>query len=404
MVWATARQRTITRTPGSRIVGENFAFFLPIMMASFGVAFLIVWGWGARGAGWWSGAFFSVAGGFAVPAAFAALPTDLWGIVADLLFATGFLLFSQALLDRWRPGWLLRLRIAIWGASVLLCGLALTVDDVPFELVSSDFGCFLLITIPLVAGRGQMRGWPDRALYAAAILVALDNLVRGSTVSLTLDANFGASTYAFLMQALACMFGLFLALSALAASMLDVLARYRHDAHVDPLSGLLNRRGFDEAVARQWRKGGSLIACDIDHFKRVNDNHGHASGDRVIVTLADMLRTLAPANSIIARFGGEEFILFLPATDAATAARIADAVRLHFVEQGAARLGLPRPLTASFGLTTLHRADPSIHDAIARADSALYEAKETGRNRLCVRRALAMPDAIPATDGKLRRA
>ena len=85
----------------SRFVGENFAFFLPIMMASFGVAFLIVWGWGAREAGWWSGAFFSVATGFSGPVAFDFLPTDLWGIVADTAFATGFLLFSQALLTHW---------------------------------------------------------------------------------------------------------------------------------------------------------------------------------------------------------------------------------------------------------------------------------------------------------------
>lgn len=387
-------------------MGENFAFFLPIMMASFGVAFLIVWGWGARGAGWWSGAFFSVAGGFAVPVAFQALPTHLWGIVADLLFATGFLLFSQALLDRWRRNWMLRLRFAIWGGSVLLCGLALRTDNLPLELVSSDFGCFLLISLPLVAAHGQLRRAPDRALYAAAVLVALDNLVRGSTVSLTLPGGvpFRDSEYAFLMQALACMFGLFLALSALAACVLDLIARYRHDAHVDPLSGLLNRRGFDEAVIRRRRKGGSLIACDIDHFKRVNDDHGHGLGDRVIVALADMLRTLAPADAISARFGGEEFVLFLPGTDAANAAEIAEAVRTHFAEQAAARLGLPRQLTASFGLTTLHHTDPSIHDAIARADSALYEAKDKGRNRVCVRRALAIPNMAPATDDRMRRA
>lgn len=389
-----------------RRVGENFAFFLPIMMASFGVAFLIVWGWGARGAGWWSGGFFSVAGGFAVPVAFQALPTDLWGIVADLFFATGFLLFSQALLDRWRANWILRLRLVIWAGSVALCGFAMMIGHVPLELVSSDFGCFLLIALPLVVARGQMRGWPDRALYAAAVLVALDNLMRGSTVSFTLPSgvSFRDSDYAFLMQALACMFGLFLALSALAACVLDLIARYRHDAHVDPLSGLLNRRGFDEAVARLRRKGGSLIACDIDHFKAVNDAHGHATGDRVIVTLGDMLRTLAPRGAVAARFGGEEFLLFLPATDAATAASIAEAVRLHFAEQAASRLGLAQSLTASFGLTTLHRADPSIHEAIARADSALYEAKEKGRNRVCVRRALAMPAVVPAADGQLRRA
>ena len=383
----------------SRFVGENFAFFLPIMMASFGVAFLIVWGWGAREAGWWSGAFFSVATGFSVPVAFDFLPTDLWGIVADTAFATGFLLFSQALLTRWRLNWVLGLRIAIWAISILICSFAVMRDIVPLELVSSDFGCFLLISIPLIAGRGQLRGWPDRALYAAVALVALDNLLRGSSVSFTLPGGvpFRDSQYAFLMQALACMFGLFLALSALAAAMQDVLTRYRHDAHVDPLSGLLNRRGFEEAVARHDASG-SLIACDIDHFKRVNDAHGHALGDRVIVALADTLRALAPVDAVIARFGGEEFILFLPGADPAMATGIADAIRLRFAQQVASRLGLPGPLTASFGLTSLHRADRSIHDAIARADSALYEAKEKGRNRVAIRPALA-----PAGDAQSSR-
>lgn len=384
-------------------MGENFAFFLPIMMASFGVAFLIVWGWGARAAGWWSGAFFCVAGGFAVPVGFAALPTDLWGIAADLLFATGFLLFSQALLNRWRPGWMFGLRIGIWGASVWLCGFANLTGNVPLELASSDFGCFLLISLPLIVARERLHGWPDRALYAAVILVSLDNLLRGASVSWTLPSGvpFRESDYVFLMQALACMFGLFLALSGLAATMTDVLTRYRNDALVDPLSGLLNRRGFDEVAARHMRKGGSLIACDIDHFKRVNDRHGHGAGDRVIVILADLLRSHATPDAIVARFGGEEFILFLPGIDAARAASIANAVRSAFAEQAAARIGVPIPITASFGLTTLHSGDETIHNAIGRADSALYDAKDSGRNRVCVRRALAT-QAVVADEQLLR--
>src|SRR3546814_6778243 len=89
------------------------------MMASFGVVFAFVWTLGIRAAGYWSAAYLCVAGGFAVPAGFALLPTPLWGFVADLLFASGFLLFSQALLERWRPNWLLRARIAIWALSML---------------------------------------------------------------------------------------------------------------------------------------------------------------------------------------------------------------------------------------------------------------------------------------------
>lgn len=382
-------------------MGENFAFFLPIMMASFGVLFGVVWSWRVRAAGFWSGAFFCIAGGFAVPVAFAALPSAIWGFVADMLFASGFLLFSQALLERWRPSWLLPVRIAIWGLSLLACATAIALDHLPAELVASDFGCFLLIGLPLIAGKDRLDNWADRILFGAVLLVAADNLIRGSTVPLTLSGgDFQGSAYAFFMQAIACVFGLFLALAALAATMLDLVARYQRDALHDPLSGLLNRRGFDETLVQRARKGiteGSLIVCDIDHFKAVNDAHGHALGDRVIVALARILAQFAPSSAVTARFGGEEFVLFLPDMNAAQAAGIANDIREELALDVADRLGLSRPLTASFGLSAFQRSDMSVHDAIARADAALYEAKARGRNRVCVRRALSAPDA-PAAD------
>jgi len=376
-------------------VGENFAFFLPVMMASFGVVFGFVWSLRVRAAGYWSGAYICVAGGFAVPAGFALVPSPVWGFVADLLFASGFLLFSQALLERWRPNWLLRARIAIWALSLLLCAVALALGNLPLELVASDFGCFLLIGLPLVAGKDHLGTWSDRILFGATVLVALDNLARGSTVPLTLSGgSFQSSDYAFLMQALACIFGLFLALAALAANMLDLLTRYQRDALYDPLSGLLNRRGFDDAISQRIRglpTQGSLIVCDIDHFKTINDVHGHALGDRVIVALARILAQFAPAGAVTARFGGEEFVLFLPDTHAARAAGIANDIRQSIAQDVADQFGLSHPLTASFGLSTAQRGDASIHDAIARADAALYEAKTRGRNRVCVRRALSAP-------------
>ncbi len=379
-------------------MGENYAFFLPFMMASFSIVFLIMWSWGRGTAGWWSAAFLCIGGGFSVPAGYAAYPSQLWSIVADLLFATGFLLFGHALLLRWRPGWLLPARLAIWATSILLSGTAIALGNLPLELAASDFGCFLLIGLPLVAGKGHLRGHADRALFAAAALTALDNLVRGSTVPLTVRGDdFPNSEYAYLMQALASIFGLFLALSALATQVVDLLARYRREAMVDPLSGLLNRRGFDEAVAGlgPLHLNGSLIVCDIDHFKAINDQFGHARGDQVIAALARRLHEAAPPGALAARFGGEEFVLFLPGTDAAHAAEIANEVRLRFAAEMGKRLDLDRPLTASFGLSAVQGTDRSVHDCIARADEALYEAKAGGRNRLCVRRALSAPDAPP---------
>ena len=383
-------------------MGENFAFFLPVMMASFGIMFLIVWSWNVRAAGWWSAAFFCIAAGFSAPVGFAAIPTPLWSIIADLLFATGFLLFSQALLERWRPSWLLPARLGIWALSLLLCVFASLFDNLPLELVASDFGCFLLIAIPLVTAKAHLRRAADRALFGAACLVALDNLVRGSTIPVTLAAgtDFFTSNYAYLMQALACIFGLFLALSALATQVIDLLGRYQREAMVDPLSGLFNRRGFDDAIAKIEAEGpreGSLIVCDIDHFKAVNDEYGHALGDSVIAALSQIISRQAPERAITARFGGEEFVLFLPDTNAAEAAQIADTLRESFTLTVGAKLQLSRGLTASFGLSTVQGSDGSIHDAIARADEALYEAKARGRNRVCVRRTLSSPDTMPAS-------
>ena len=378
-------------------MGENFAFFLPVMMASFGVTFLIVWNWRVQAAGWWSAAFFCASAGFSAPAGFSLLPSPLWGALANLCFATGFLLFSEGLLQRWRPRWLLSGRVFIWGFSVLLSTLATMFGHLRLELAASDFGCFLLIGLPLVAAKGHLHRNADRTLFAAAALVALDNLIRGSTAPLTLtdQSDYFGSYYAFLMQTLACILGLFLALAALATQVMDLLARYQRDAMVDPLSGLLNRRGFDDALARlvsRQRRRGSLIVCDIDHFKAVNDRFGHALGDRVIQALAALLTEAAPVNAFAARFGGEEFVLFLPETDAARAAEIANDVRRKFAEQVGARLGIAHDLTASFGLSTVQRADRSIHDTIARADQALYDAKANGRNRVNERRALSAPE------------
>ena len=390
-------------------MGENFAFFLPIMMASFGIAFLIICNWHVRAAAWWSAAFFCVAAGFAAPVGFAAIPDPVWSIIADLLFATGFLLFGQALLQRWRPSWLLTARLTIWGGSILLCILAYAMDNLPLELVASDFGCFLLIGLPLVAAKNHLRTGADRTLFAAASLVALDNFVRGTTVPLTLSENgdFLTSEYAFLMQALACIFGLFLAFAALATQVIDILGRYQREAMVDPLSGLFNRRGFDDAIKRRQSDGlpaGSLIVCDIDHFKTINDEYGHASGDQVIRALSRLLTTMAPDGAVVARFGGEEFVLFLPGVDAAHAAEIANKLREGFTATIATQLRLSRPLTASFGLSTTQRSDTSIHDTIARADEALYDAKARGRNRVCIRRALSSPTIAAASTPRIASA
>ena len=161
----------------------------------------------------------------------------------------------------------------------------------------------------------------------------------------------------------------------------------------DPLTGCLNRRVFqsgllDAELARTRRYGSALsvILCDIDHFKRINDTHGHAAGDQVLSEFAGLLRTMAREgiDSVI-RYGGEEFLLVLPQTELAGAQALAERIRHAFAEAATMTAnGSPVSTTASFGVASVparHPSPPATFEAlIAAADEQLYAAKRGGRN------------------------
>jgi diguanylate cyclase (GGDEF)-like protein len=169
----------------------------------------------------------------------------------------------------------------------------------------------------------------------------------------------------------------------------DELARL---ATCDPLTGLLNRRGFEQRVEHEierHRRAGDpfvILLCDLDHFKAINDRHGHAVGDRVLVGVAATLLHGARAIDAVARVGGEEMAVLLVHCDRASAAGAAERLRLAVAEH---RPGEP-DVTISIGIA---EAGPTELPAklYARADGALYEAKRAGRN--CIRA------AAPSTGG-----
>lgn len=158
----------------------------------------------------------------------------------------------------------------------------------------------------------------------------------------------------------------------------------------DPLSRLHNRRFFMFAAADRLkvclRSGEPLciLVMDLDHFKRINDTFGHATGDRVIRLAADTLRGVLRASDLVGRFGGEEFIACLPNTDV-DSARIA-AERIRSVLEGSSLDAGPREgrvrITASIGIAGTRAERESLESLIARADKALYEAKGAGRNQV----------------------
>ncbi|WHU04256.1 diguanylate cyclase [Sphingomonas sp. NIBR02145] len=381
----------------------NFAFFLPVMFSTFALLFLAISRLGPAAAPLWAAGFGCAALGFWAPAVDQLLPSPAWPLLADTLFACAFLAYSEALLVRWRARWLLRLRLFIAVGAVLGCGVAILLQVPLLELAVSDAASFVLIALPLVAALPHLRNRLDQALALAALLVAFDGLSRLATLLVTRGSGaFLDSVYFFLMQAFASVFGLFLGLAALAGCMSELIARYRREAELDPLTQSLNRRGFDRASVGAHDRKGAVISCDIDWFKAVNDRFGHQSGDQVISAFARVIMAHMPEEARVARFGGEEFVIYLPGADLAKAIGCAETIRQAFAATGAEAARIDHALTASFGASAILADDGSIYDALNRADRALYDAKNKGRNQVCAASFLRPIAARPVGDGLAR--
>ena len=159
----------------------------------------------------------------------------------------------------------------------------------------------------------------------------------------------------------------------------------------DPLSGCLNRRGFDQNLEREVARGSrsgrpiALLAVDIDHFKVINDSFGHDAGDIVIREIGELLRDNARAGDVVGRLGGEEFMLLAPDTDESGARQLADRICNAFRTRSFTGPGQALHITASIGVVTEGPSEEHVAgDLRGRADQALYTAKQNGRNQVCM--------------------
>ncbi len=163
----------------------------------------------------------------------------------------------------------------------------------------------------------------------------------------------------------------------------------RQQSATDPLTGATTRRAFKEESAKHLLLATrhampvSCITLDVDHFKQVNDNYGHAAGDKVLTGIVNACKTHLRQSDLVARLGGEEFAILLPQTDQATAVTIAEKLRHLVKAMRFAGSVPPISVTASFGVAAMAGGD-DIERLLHRADLALYDAKRTGRNRTCV--------------------
>lgn len=180
----------------------------------------------------------------------------------------------------------------------------------------------------------------------------------------------------------------------------ELESKLRLLSETDPLTGLYNRRKLMATLEAQFQISAryatptAVLIFDIDHFKRINDEHGHQAGDSVLTAVANVCRAELRVTDIAARLGGDEFVILMPETTQAQAAPFAERLRLMITELLKVLTRGLEAGTVSAGLSELLASDVGIDDVMARADRALYQAKRSGRNRIVLHDA-ASPSPPP---------
>lgn len=257
----------------------------------------------------------------------------------------------------------------------------------PLQMFAVQISCAALFFAGTAILCG-LRSWTQQNIGDAIIAFAALMMVVG--VPVALYQLFARDNYA-LAQGIA--FGVHSSAYALVAIgfLASVLVEYQqhlsHLATEDPLTRLLNRRGLEDALyismAQASRKGlpTSAVMVDIDHFKNINDSFGHEVGDQVIRQVADYLRRMSRSSDVVARIGGEEYLLILPDTDLKPAKILAERIREAICERPFV-VGHQRvPVTVSLGVARI-LGDASLDGLTQEADRAMYQAKQGGRNRV----------------------
>ena len=305
--------------------------------------------------------------------------------IASILVPAAYLCFGQSVrivTGQRQQHWALLAAItALIAVSLFLLAVdtPFIVQTVPFQLAAALALGDSMLRLHRVGDRGVL----SILLMLNLVAIATIFLVRIAVFPVVFDASTNylavkSSSLELTLLTLSALLtppAVFLLLAKLIGG---VIATYRTRSEHDGLTGLLNRRAIDEAAAMVDPHGGSVIFCDLDHFKQVNDRYGHQVGDNVICAFADLVRR---TGNRAGRIGGEEFALLLPHKSSAEAEEVAEMIRLRFHEAAHPGVMADHRLSASFGVAEYAPAERPA-DAFNRADMALYRAKAQGRDRV----------------------
>ncbi len=343
---------------------------------------------------WWAGALAAHTVAYALYGLRGMVPDWASVLLANTLLAVYFALILEGLFQFQQrvPN-----RVLIWGPVLLLpLLLAALLDQIQARVVLLGllFTLQAAYTVRVLLQRRQETPGRGQYFVVAAYGVLIMMLLGRVALSFTGELRLGAITDSNLIQAttfvLATLCLMLISLGLVLMTKEQADARNRRLALQDDLTGLHNRRFIFEVLGQQLalaeRHGWplALLILDVDHFKRVNDTHGHLVGDQVLRELAACIRSRLRAQDMAGRWGGEEFIVLLPDTDAAGAAVLAEDLRLAVQQLRCLDpQGQPLPLTVSIGLHAQPQPTSRQRDELlAAADRAMYQAKQNGRNRV----------------------
>ncbi|MPS95625.1 diguanylate cyclase [Comamonas sp.] len=249
----------------------------------------------------------------------------------------------------------------------------------------------LLLPVPAVLRRGLSSDWLDRTLLWSYLSYAVLTMLRPTLVATFAhnglsDAMEANSTYWLTTLMSILFFALLFTVLICAVTIRDTVRQLRTERDLDALTQTLNRRAFGETALQRLADKRlypmALVACDIDHFKRINDSWGHDKGDEVLQLVSRAMQHNVRSNDLVARFGGEEFMVLLTRIDLQGAEQVARRIGLELRSDQKVLPAGPA-VTLSFGITAIHNAN-QLEGALRLADQLLYSAKNAGRDRVHV--------------------
>ena len=372
------------------VVRVTLSLIGPGIIGVFGFAFLAAWSYDRRRPylGLLAAACALFAFGASSQILYVPRDTGLNAMVSGALYTCAVIAAVEGVLIRSGRAFGLWIDLAIFAVfSVALYYFFYVDRSLLARIYVQNFGYGFLLCAAALRLSHLRSGRPvDRILFWTLFLFGLHFFPRTVfTVGVSPPVGelaFADSVFWQTLQLSLAVLGAALAMAILAAAVSDIVDDLRRERDLDHLTGLLNRRGFEaeiEAPMRHAPEGASLILCDVDHFKSINDTFGHDVGDVVLKEIGAILRRTARKGDLVGRLGGEEFAVFLPDASLADAYECAERLR-----QAIAKGRIPglddRSITASFGVATIREAGD--WTALYKmADGRLYQAKAAGRDR-----------------------